>query len=36
VTGGGQVQAIGQTVEPPLVPLERLPGNRLIPESLKR
>jgi hypothetical protein len=36
VTGGGLVQAIGQTVEPPLVPLERLPGNRLIPETLKR
>jgi outer membrane protein assembly factor BamB len=36
VTAGGQVQAIGQTIEPPLVPLESLPGNRLIPETLKR
>lgn len=29
VTAGGQVLAIGQTVEPPVVPLESIPGKRL-------
>jgi len=36
LTGGGQMQAIGQTIEPAVVPLETLPGTRLIPETLKR
>ncbi len=36
VTGGGQIQAIGQTIEPAVVPLEALPGARLIPETLRR
>jgi outer membrane protein assembly factor BamB len=35
VTGGGQVQAIGQTLEPPLLPLDALPGARLVPEVIK-
>jgi outer membrane protein assembly factor BamB len=34
VTGGGQVLAIGQTVEPPLVPMEEPFGRRLAPETL--
>jgi len=33
-TAGGQVLAIGQTVEPRLVPLDFLPGTRLRPEVL--
>jgi outer membrane protein assembly factor BamB len=36
VTGGGQMQAIGQTIEPAVVPLETLPGARLIADTLKR
>jgi len=34
ITAGGQVLAIGQTVEPDLVPLEFLPGSPLPPEVL--
>ena len=34
VTAGGQVLAIGHTVEPPLVPLEFVPGTPLPPEVL--
>jgi hypothetical protein len=34
MTAGGQVLAIGQTVEPRLVPLEFLPGGPLRPEVL--
>lgn len=34
ITAGGQVLAIGQTVEPGLVPLEFLPGRPLQPEVL--
>jgi outer membrane protein assembly factor BamB len=36
VTGGGQMQAIGQTIEPAVVPLETLPGARLIAETVRR
>jgi outer membrane protein assembly factor BamB len=34
LTAGGQLLAIGQTVEPPIVPLDVLPGRRLGPEVL--
>jgi len=30
VTAGGQMLAVGQTVEPPIVPLERVPGRRIV------
>jgi outer membrane protein assembly factor BamB len=36
VTGAGHVLAIGETVEPPLVPLLGLPGIPLRPETVKR
>ncbi len=34
VTGGGHVLALGQTVEPPLVPMEEPFGRKLAPETL--
>ncbi len=34
LTGGGQLLAIGQTVEPPLVPFDFLPGTRLRVETM--
>ncbi len=36
VTGAGHVLAVGETVEPPLVPLRGLPGIPLKPETVKR
>jgi outer membrane protein assembly factor BamB len=36
VSGGGHVQAIGQTIEPAVVPLENLPGVRLTSEAPRR
>ncbi|MDO8835131.1 MAG: PQQ-binding-like beta-propeller repeat protein [Vicinamibacterales bacterium] len=36
VTGAGHVLAVGETVEPPLVPLRGLPGIPLKPEVVKR
>jgi outer membrane protein assembly factor BamB len=34
LTGGGQLLAIGQTTEPPLVPMTIIPGRLLAPEVL--
>jgi hypothetical protein len=34
LTAGGHLLAIGQTVEPMLVPLDVLPGKKLPPEVL--
>ncbi len=34
LTAGGQLLAIGQTLEPPIVPLDALPGRKLGPEVL--
>jgi outer membrane protein assembly factor BamB len=34
LTAAGQLQAIGRTIEPPIVPLDFFPGIRLAPETL--